>query len=157
MIQLQFIMSNKAEEATPQQRRPFDNRILDDDYMETGRKCTCVYKAVCSYFNRHPCRFPILPSHHVYRFFTNRPPPAEAVTRSALPPLRLIPTAPPSLPQSGPLPRPQAPPPGPPPPGPSPPRPPPPRPPPPAEVPQEEEREEDKREDAHCRRGRAPR
>ena len=44
MIQLQFIMSNEAKEATPQQCRPFDDRILDDDYMETGKKCPVYTK-----------------------------------------------------------------------------------------------------------------
>ena len=80
-------------------------------------------------------QFPTLPSHHVYRFSTELTSPSSA-TCSALPPGRRIPTAPPSLPQSGPPPQPRAPPPGP-----SPPRPPPPQPPPPTEaeeVPQEE-------------------
>jgi len=99
--------------------------------METGKKCTCVHKAVCSYFNSHPRRFPTLPSRTTYTDSPqNRPHvhPAEAATRSA--------TAPPSLPQSGPPLRPRAPP--------SP--PPPPQPPPPADeaevVPQEDEKEE---------------
>ena len=44
MIQLQFIMSNEAEEATPQHCRPFDDRILDD-YMWQSRVENVHYSA----------------------------------------------------------------------------------------------------------------
>ena len=115
--------------------------------LQIGSSTTIVWKTVRNvklyvhnYFNRYPRRF-VAPSLTVSS--QNRPPPAETATsHSTLLLRRCIPTAPLSLPQGGPLPRP-----------------PPPRPPPPAEVrpPPEEVSQEDEREDAHRRRGRAPR
>ena len=65
-IQLQFIMSNETEEVqTPQQHCPFDDRILDDDYLESGKKLPVYTKLYVHISTETLVDSRPLPSYHI--------------------------------------------------------------------------------------------